>query len=357
MGATLRGPFYLEAIIMKIAFLAGRAHLKKGCLKAVFEHLKTKGEVWDYSPRVVTEHDVADCDLVVDNNSGVNVPEHIPHLMIDLGYTHRHLGTYQVGLRSLNSLAPENVKHDREFYKVETGLVKGKAPILILGQKENDRQHGLSAPELNFIYQDLIDRIKMAYPDNKILFRNHPKSKNKLTFSGIEDRSYGKIEELQGLIGCVVTYNSTGALPFLAKGAPVICHQSAFYSRVCMTYEDIGKDFYSAPKKDRGLLFARIAYSQFTKEELSKPELIDKLVDYALTGQFPEEWTQEELEEVIEPITQQQFELCCDALEENNWPKARKMVKQVFPDEKFKNREVLDTFCNKTILEFKTQGN
>lgn len=339
-----------------IALLAGRQYLKEEWIKKLVENLKEYGEVYDFPANMVREKDLVDCDLIVDFNSGAKVPDGIPHLVIDLGYTHRQLGYYQVGSGSLNSLIKAEVNKKRDLFKIEAGRTKHNSPILILGQKEDDKQHGFSGRELKQMYRGLVDTIKDKYPDNQIWFRNHPKSKHSFIFSGVTNKDNVIIDELYGLVGAVITYNSTGALPFLAQGVPVFCDKSAFYNHVCMSIEDIGNDFKVSSKENRGLLFSQIVYSQFTKQELSKPELLNTLIKYAKTGEVPQDWLAQPEEKPEDPITQQQFELVCDALEENNFPKARKMVKQVFPDERFKDRTSLDEFCKETATKFKTQG-
>ena len=341
-----------------IALLAGRQHLKEEWIKSLVENLKEYGEVYDFPASLVSPRDLESCDLVIDFNSGVEVPEGIPHLVIDFGFLNRKQGYYQVCVGSLNNIVKEKVNKDRDLIKIESARLKPNSPILILGQKENDRQHNLSGPELKNKYKEIIKELKKAYPGNTIWFRNHPESKHSFIFSGVTNKDNVIIEELYGLCGAVVTYNSTGALPFIAQGVPVFCDKGAFYNHACMSLGDIGKDFEVSSKEDRSLLFSQIVYSQFTKEELSKPELLKVLIDYAKTNKVPLEWLakEEQPEEPEDPITTQQFELACDALEETNFPKARKMVKQVFPDEKFKDRTSLDEFCKETILKFKTQG-
>lgn len=340
-----------------IALLAGRQHLKEEWIKNLVQNLKEYGEVYDFPASMVNSSDLLNADLVVDFNSGVKVPEGIPHLVLDFGFLHRDRGYYQVCCKSLNNIIKEKVNSKRSLLKVENSFIKQKGPILVLGQKENDRQHGMSGPGLKQFYKNVIKDLKDKYPNNHIWFRNHPESKHSFVFSGVTNKDNVIIEELYGLAGAILTYNSTGVLPFLAQGTPVFCHNSAFYSHCCMKLSELGCEFYASPKEDRGLLFNQIVHSQFTKEELSKPELLKILIEYAKTGKVPKDWLEEVEEEPKEvAITQQQYELACEALEISNFPKARKMVKQVFPDDKFKDRESLDSFCKEAILKFKTQG-
>lgn len=339
-----------------IALLAGRQHLKEEWIKKLVQHLSTLGEVYDFSGNLVKPQDIATADLVIDFNTGVEVPADIPHLIIDFGFLERNKGYMQVVLGELNNIVKAKVNSNRDLLKVESGFIKPKAPILVLGQKENDRQHKMSGKELKIFYKDLINKLKKSYPDNQIWFRNHPDSKHSFVFNGVTNKDNVIIDELYGVVGALATYNSTGALPFLAQGVPVFCHKKAFYNDYCMSIEDIGCELFKTSREERGLLFSQIAHSQFTKQELSKPELINTLIEYAKTKKVPEEWLLKKEEIKEDPITQQQFELACEALETVNFPKARKMVKQVFPEEKFKDRGTLDAFCKDVVLKFKMQG-
>lgn len=339
-----------------IALLAGRQHLKQEWIKKLYQNLLSLDEVYDFPASMVKESDLLGCDLIIDFNSGAKVPTGIPHLVIDFGYTHRQMGYYQVGLGSINSLIKAKVNKKRDLFKVEAGRIKHNSPILILGQKEDDRQHGFSGKELKQMYKDWVGTIKEKYPNNQIWFRNHPESKHSFIFSGVTNKDNVIIDELHGLVGAVVTFNSTAALPFLAQGTPVFSSCCSFYSDYGMYLDELGEKLYVTPKEKRGLLFSKIAYSQFTKEELSKPELLNTLIEYAKTGKVPQDWLAQPEEKPEDPITQQQFELVCDALDEANFPKARKMVKQVFPDKKFKDRDTLDIFCKEIVLKFKMQG-
>ena len=196
-----------------------------------------------------------------------NSVKQVPVFIADAGYILRDQGYYQFGLNDLNWL-PETAEPDRAE---NMGLVvdaKRKTAgeyILVCGQKPGDSQHDIDVDK----WQVETTRKLRELTDKEIIFRPHPKVKS-------IKPSLGK--QLKNAFA-VVTYNSTAAYEAILKGVPVFCDPCAAYASLCDTDLAGIETPKSRAKFTRQKLFDRLAYAQWTLEELTTPEPLRLLID------------------------------------------------------------------------------
>jgi len=177
-------------------------------------------------------------------------------LVLDLGwfkrgwaaYKKRPGGYYQIGVNHINWL-PDSAPGDR-WESLNLPILpprpQGKN-ILAIGQVADDSQHGLTKDELvEWLYENTPSPFR---------YRPHPQSET-------EAKPKNTLEHDLEWADVVLTYNSTVGLEALRLGIPVICSTNCFYAGL------------SGPQcpsvEDRLELFQRIAYAQWTEEEIEK---------------------------------------------------------------------------------------
>lgn len=283
-----------------------------------------------------------------------------PNIVIENGYINRLTesnpnGYMQFSAGDLNTLVPAGVKSDRIPVKISPANITDDMPILILAQVAGDKQHGLSQAQLNTLYDRWVNEAKSMNPDQVVWFRNHPASKVKSHPYGTELKDFGNIELLTEQVKKVITYNSTGALPFLARMIPVQCNINAFYAD------------YAAKPTLEGIteLFSRIGYSQWNTEELKNPHLVRTILEFlgamsVADGdiELPEDWKAKEDTNSVPKSTLDEFQKASVSaiLETKVFTKARKMLKNLLDeidhpdkDTTIKNKEALQALCNKLL--------
>ena len=79
----------------------------------------------------------------------------------------------------------------------------------------------------------------------------------------------------------VVTYNSTVGLASILHGVPVFCDPSCFYAEMCSTSLSRIDDPRWPLLGDRVEFFSRLAYAQWTFDELASGEALDFIMPHA----------------------------------------------------------------------------
>jgi hypothetical protein len=228
----------------------------------------------------------------------------IPVLILELGYLKRpkskRVGSrwtpeptegdyYQVGLNGLCWLPPagscpgdrfENLKITRR----KTRKTKGET-ILILGQTVGDAQHNYDLRKMIAWLTRTITTIKTE-SKREIVWRPHPKQEGTITSGplakpGGADRvslpSQASLEKDIQDCHAAVTINSTAGNFALLAGAPVFCEPFAIYKEVANA-DLTGIDrphFY-----DTGDYFNRLAYAQWTKDEIKEGAYLEFMEPY-----------------------------------------------------------------------------
>jgi len=209
-------------------------------------------------------------------------------LITDLGLIRKEPGYYQIGINKLGGIMPFQAPSDRFDAlnePIATRRAKGKH-ILICGQRPGDAAHGFNEDQLRAYYESSIRVIRDVVGDKyPIVWRPHPSS-NFLVRGGDRVSLAKDIMEDLADAYAVVTYNSTTGLSALLNGVPLVCHSGAYYADLAETnLRNI--DNIKAPSKAKVQeFFNRVAYSQWTKEEIEKG-LPFKYIFSALRGMNP----------------------------------------------------------------------
>lgn len=263
---------------------------KHGVLNQINDGFKNIGikTIWRRHD-VFNEDCVEDFDLVVCN--GLRNKYHdilkcynkinTPVMVTDLGYLNRKEGYYQVGLNKLGYILPQECPNDR-FKKLNIVVSQKRKKsdnILLLGQLPGDAQHGFTEFELINLYKDYVQKLR-SVTKRKIIFRPHPVKK--IHLGDIVD-GYDNEQTLNfNNIHAAVTYNSTSGLDALIAGVPVFCDESAFYvNEGNSDFRDLENPNFPI-KSSLEKLLNRVAYSQWTRDEISKGlpmELLLKLLN------------------------------------------------------------------------------
>lgn len=152
----------------------------------------------------------------------------VPVFVIENGHLRREDGFWQIGLDRLNWL-PDFECDSERFDSLELPLESEEAEhgILIVGQKPDDAQHGLSKDALVAEVQRWVNEAQQY--EAPIIYRPHPEFVNAVIPEGIDETYTGPLEDLWPRINRVVTHNSNLGNLALLKGKEVTCHPSAMY--------------------------------------------------------------------------------------------------------------------------------
>lgn len=215
----------------------------------------------------------------------------IPCLIGELGYLKRMASTrqdgvwkklptdndyFQVGINTLCWLPPPFACAGDRFAELgfdrETERQEGDH-VLILGQTIGDAQHNYGLRAMLKWQTRVIATLKM-HTKRPIVWRPHPKQEGTLTGGPLADPkgcdrvslpSRTSLEEDLKNCHAVVTINSTAGNFALLSGVPVFCEPFAMYAEVANT--DLSR-IEDPVFPDTGDYFNRLAYSQWTKNEM-----------------------------------------------------------------------------------------
>jgi hypothetical protein len=346
---------------MKIIVLVPREYIRtEAWASGLINSLRDLGHTLSILKiNLVTTQELYNYDMIISYGTRDVIPKDIPCMVLDLGYFNRYTrnvnpdGYLQVCPNSLNNIAPPTVDASRNKSSVQPKPTTDDMPYLILGQKEGDKQHGMSQGQLKDYYNKIIAEVHAVEPAREIWFRNHPKSAFKHELRGISQvADEGPLEALVGRVSCVYTYNSTGALCFLLGLTKVVADESAFFHTIGLapTKESVTK------------LCERLWYSQWNSTELANPEVVNTLIDYVLTGELGstpvqkgskpiETLTEEAPLADIDPNSHISFhkDTAAAILEEKDFSIKQAMFKQVWPQENARSKKAIHSFCNNIV--------
>jgi hypothetical protein len=208
----------------------------------------------------------------------------VPCLVNDLGWLRRKLGYFQTCPYRINKLYPGDCPTDR-FERLDIvfkNRFHGKR-ILVCGQKGGDAQHDLGDSSSVHRWADLLLHDIRKITDREIVFRPHPRERTMLGAADYwSDPAGEKLDECihRHDIGLAIMYNSTSAFECLMAGVPIIA-----LGKDCMYRELAGSDLTTVdnpffPSKDQLVrFFSRVAYHQYTTDELGSWRPIDYLLE------------------------------------------------------------------------------
>lgn len=200
-----------------------------------------------------------------------------PVLVADWGYLARvnhagqaAVGHWQISLGGLNQIPTFACPPDR-FDALGLDLVeRGGDPdgyVLVCGQVPGDAAHGMQADEYRAWLSDQVGRYE------NIVYRPHPRGG--IDLPGIESDRRPLTESLSGA-RLVVTYNSNVGHEALMAGVPVAASGPAAYAELA------GEALPTAAM--RRAYFNRVAYGQWTRDEMRSGRCQRFILDHLLPG-------------------------------------------------------------------------
>jgi hypothetical protein len=214
------------------------------------------------------------------NSNGINA------IVIDWGYLKRVFGSadfntkyWQVGINKLNWLYPDQCSTDRLDQlniTIKQPIVNaGRDVKLVCGQYPNDPSHDMDNHEMQLWAESIVEELKGLTTD-KIIWRPHPAQieiENRyVPCRNADEVSVLSLQEDLTRANLVITYRSNVGHDALIAGIPVYCDTGAMYSGLCR--KDLVKAISSKcpAKVTREKYFARVAYSQWTLDEINSGE-------------------------------------------------------------------------------------
>jgi hypothetical protein len=192
----------------------------------------------------------------------------VPVLIADAAFVRRDLNYFQLSINRLNWIPEFDLPGDR-WDRLEVELQPRHAGdfVLVTGQKPGDAAHGLSTFELREKYQDWYQELR-KYTERPVLFRPHPMGLE-VHPRGLQPSSGRSLPDELAAAHALVTWNSTTATDALIAGTPafVLGPNAQVDELANSELELIESPFFPDPSIRRAL-FHRIAYSQWTLDEL-----------------------------------------------------------------------------------------
>ena len=196
---------------------------------------------------------------------------------------------YQLGVGQLNWLPPR--EHNLPSYRFEAlnllqGNLRGQdGHVLLCGQVPEDAQHHFKRAEMIDWLYFVVGTVRQ-YSDRDIIYRPHPKLFREYVRSPLINlvgvngtvRSDERplVEDLRNA-WAMVTYNSTSGNEALLNGIPVFCDECAIYSEVGNTNLF---QIESPELPDTLDYFSRLAFAQWTEEEIAEGEAWEFIENY-----------------------------------------------------------------------------
>jgi hypothetical protein len=207
----------------------------------------------------------------------------IPVMIVEVGNLLRGR-TWRLCLNNINGLGKFANSDDIDplrprklgvFLKPEAQ--QRKDSILIACQHQRSLQWEGLPPTQKWV-EETIRQIR-NYTDKKIIVRPHPRNLFNLRLSNIYVQIPSKVKnsyddyDIDYDHHCVVNYNSGPAVQAAIAGVPVVCDASSLAFPVSDELQNID----SPALKDRSEWFLRLCHTEWTVEEITKGEPIDKL--------------------------------------------------------------------------------
>lgn len=261
------------------SFAEGLAHLGLSQTERHHNGFAPRGQTENFCPVVVSGLR-AEGGMIRDAYNALG----IPCVVVDYGYMSRVSGIrtmkegyWQVGVNRLGWVPDFNCPSDR-FDDLRVTIEPRKkwgSKVYVCGQHDGDPSHGLNRDQIITWAYDNINDLKMI-TDRSIVWRSHPD-----THIGI-----GNVENSTGPIDwddvfCVVTINSNIGHEALLNGVPVIAQGDAAYSE--LANDAFSEDLFVPSVKTRRRYFSRLAYAQWTLDEIARGIPQQWLIEKGLT--------------------------------------------------------------------------
>ena len=238
--------------------------------------------------------EIDDFDLVVVNglwHAGSKVAKAYiaafrPVIITDLGYlgVRGHGGYWQMGLRRLNWIPPNDCPSDRfeelGIELLDRAPLDASAPVLIAGQMPGDASHGLDEAGLQRWTEASIAILRSF--GRPVIYRPHPEDRSGY-IPDADEIDTGNLDKSIDRAAAVVSICSNVGNLALRRGVPVYCTGRAVYREMAVKsiFDLAGK--VSAPTLgDRYGFFSRLAYAQWTIEEISSGRPLELLARQAI---------------------------------------------------------------------------
>lgn len=199
----------------------------------------------------------------------------VPVLTIDLPPIRvGELGNEQrsLWLDRVNWIPDEALPTDR-FERLGLGVPTRRygTGVLLCGQVSDDAAHGMDAVDLRQWAQTTADAIGEF---DSVTWRPHPHDKFQLDGFPMQVPTIPFHEVLERKWWAVATYNSTCGVEALLSGLPVFCSQSSFYGEIANTsLAALSEPHFPDPATAESF-FSRLAYTQWTFDELASGEAV-----------------------------------------------------------------------------------
>jgi hypothetical protein len=155
---------------------------------------------------------------------------------------------------------------------------EGGKDILICGQAQGDAAHNMNMEAI----QAWAASVVRSAGHERCVWRPHPQTPFVVKGVRLSCPMEDTLEEaLASAWHCLVTFNSTCGLKAILAGIPVVCSPSSFYAEVA----EISLSRIDDPRwptlEERVSFFSRLAYAQWTLDELESGEALDFALAHA----------------------------------------------------------------------------
>lgn len=142
--------------------------------------------------------------------------------------------------------------------------------ILVCGQVSGDAAHQMNAKQMRTWAESVIGYLRDA--GYSVLWRPHPQDPFPIDGVRRSDPDTPLEEELRLGTWAIVTHNSTSGITSILEGVPVVCAPDCFYAELCSDSLECMADPYWPTLAERWDFFSRLAYVQWTFDELASGE-------------------------------------------------------------------------------------
>lgn len=261
------------------AFLEGLELLGLPTRQRHHNGFKPRGQTEDFCPVFVSGLR-AEGAMIRDAYNALGVP----CVVVDYGYLSRvsgrakfHQGHWQVGIDRLGWV-PEFMCPADRFEGLNLSIAPARTTgerVYVCGQHVGDPSHGLDRNGIVDWALQAVNDLRFV-TDREIVWRPHPDS----------PMGIGNVENSTGPIDwddvyCVVTINSNIGHEALLNGVPVIAQGDAPYTEIAN--DAFSEDLFMPSARVRKKYFSRLAYAQWTLDEISRGLPQQWLIESGLT--------------------------------------------------------------------------
>lgn len=209
----------------------------------------------------------------------------VASILVDLPPLRGFGDHYAVLPGRLGWLPPDPMPSDRaERFGLEMAPRNSGRAVLICGQLAHDASHGMDFAGCRRWAEGMALMIG-SVSNRPIYWRPHPReAQYELPGGQLSDARKRSLPEDLEEAWCVVTYNSTAGLEALMAGVPVICDEQAYYAELCETDPERVEAVELPPVMKRWEFFSRLAYTQWSLEEMGAGLAHNFILPYVLRG-------------------------------------------------------------------------